>query len=359
MESLAEAMASKPPLDRDQDDTFLFAENDGDDLNFHNSCLDELDRYRRTDEWLPSYRNILSRTSLKATRILSMANVIDCNPASLIQYTRDGTADELRLDAFDNVFQMGLAKHDAALRWFLFAMGTDTSLYFREHAFRLFGRLLGTIALGQKDEGGPQNIQQDGLVIEQAESTTNARKASLARRTTVQGALAALKEEVRDNEVLKKGLWTAISSTALSFKEIKQLLEICSWLYDPHTTMRIVLKYPRYWRCEKVGKGKVRFLQTSRVRTKPIQKRLPPPAPPVAPASPFVKREDSGSSAVMPPPPPAQRRPIFKPPRRPSESSEASSALPSPISATPADGDAKPKLKIKLKIGPPKHAGSK
>ncbi|KAL8965048.1 MAG: hypothetical protein Q9183_004060, partial [Haloplaca sp. 2 TL-2023] len=264
MESLAEAMASKPPPDQDQDDSFLFAENDGDDLNFHKSCFDELDRYRRTDEWLPSYRNILSRTSLKTTRTLSMANVIDCNPASLIQYTRDGTADELRLDAFDNLFQMGLAKHDAVLRWFLFAMGTDTSLYFREHAFRLFGRLLGTIALGQKDEGETQDIQKDGLVIEQAESTTNARKASLARRTTVQGALAALKEEVRDNEVLKKGLWTAISSTALSFKEIKQLLEICSWLYEPRTTIRIVLKYPRYWRCEKVGKGKVRFLRTSR-----------------------------------------------------------------------------------------------
>lgn len=362
MEALAEAMASKPPPGRDMDDTFTFAENDGDDLRFHNSCLDQLDRYRRTDEWLPSYRNIISRTALNTTRILSRASIINGSPASLIQYTRDGTADELRLNAFDNLFQMGLAEHDAVLRWFFLAMGTDPSLYFREHAFRLFGKMLGTIAIGQKAEDGAVPAEQDGLIIEQAESTTDARKADLARRTTVQGALAALRQEVQGNGVLKKGLWDAISSPSLSFREMKGLLDICSWLYEPDSSMKVILKYPRYWKCEKVGKGKVRFSQTSRIRTRPIPKRLPPAAPPLPPSSPSAKREDSGLSAVMPPPPPAQRRPLFKPPRRPGESSEASidaGPRPSPTVTMPLEGEAKPKLKIKLKIGAPKTADAK
>ncbi|KAL9606039.1 MAG: hypothetical protein Q9179_000772 [Wetmoreana sp. 5 TL-2023] len=364
MEALSEAMASKPPPGGDFDNEFAFPENDGDDLRFHRSCLEEIDRYRRTDEWLPSHHNILSRTALDSTRILSLANVVETNPANLIQYTRDGTADELRLNAFDNLLQMGLFNHNAVLRWFLFALGTDPSPFFRANASHLFGRFLGGLAIGQKSEERP--VEKDALIIEQEDSTL-ARKADLARRKTVQGALAALKGEVQANETLKRGLWTAISSSAISFRELKGLLDICSWVYDSESSMVVVLKYPRYWQCNKIGKGKLRFSQTSRIRTKPMAKRLPPTAPlqqpvPSAQSSPTIKREDSGSTATVmapPAPPTQQRKPLFKPPRRPSEVSEASmreggtSARTSPTITTPTEGE-KPKLKIKLKIGAPK-----
>lgn len=374
MEALSEAMASKPPPGHDAEDTFTFAENDGDDLRFHKSCLEQIDRYRRTDEWLPSYHNILSRTALNATRTLALAGVIDNNPASIIQYTRDGTADELRLCAFDNLFQMGLHKHDALLGWFLFAMGTDPSPVFRQQAFRLFGQLLGGIAIGQKASGTETPEQEDGgLIIERDDASTIARKADLARRTTVHGALAALKTEIGDNETLKKGLWVAISSPALSFREMKELLDICTFLYEPESSMRLILKYPRCWSCKKIGKAKLCFQQTEKIRTKPLAKQSLPPPPPLrlhlaaaqgqqAPLSrsPTLKREgSSASTGAMPPPPPAaQRRPLFKPPRRPSEGAEGMSpAVASPTTTTtPVEGE-RPRLKIKLKIGPPKPAG--
>lgn len=368
MEALSEAMASKPSPGQDMDGDFSFDENDGDDIRFHNSCLEELDRYRRTDEWLPSYHNILSRTALDCTRILSTAGVIDNNPSHLIQYTRDGTADELRLCAFSNLFDMGLSKNNAVLRWFLFAMGTDPSSYFRSYAFRLFGRILASTAIGQ--EPNPSRMvqqQNDGLIIEQ-EASTEIRKADLERRTTVIGALKALKAEVQANETLKNGLWTVITSPTLSFPEIKELLDICQQLYDPESSMVVKLRYPRYWQCKKVGKGKLHFSHSDRVRTTPMPKRLPlslpaPPAPTLqtslpSPSMPKIKSEGSGGSEAMPPPPQG-RKPLFKPPRRPSDG-EQWSARPSPMAetrpATPtADGE-KPKLKIKLKIGPPKSA---
>ncbi|KAL8720499.1 MAG: hypothetical protein Q9225_002652 [Loekoesia sp. 1 TL-2023] len=366
MEALSEAMASKPPPDRDIDGDFTFGEDDGDDLRFHNSCLAELDRYRRTDEWLPSYHNILSLTALDCTRVLSLAGVIKANPATLIQYTRDGTADELRINAFANLFEMGLSKNDAVLRWFLFAMGTDPSPCFRSQAFRLFGKILGALAIGQKSEDASTQ-QQDGLIIEQEESSTNARKADLARRTTVVGALAALKYEVKDNETLKKGIWTAVSSPSISFPEIKELLDLCTLLYDPESSMLVKLKHPRYWQCKKIGKGKLHFTHTDRIRTKPIPKRaLPPPLPPptllsqpsslstlpspsIIPGNNNIKREDNTSPLAAMPPPPPQRKPLFKPPRRPSEGEEGGGS----VRASPAQEEGeKPKLKIKLKIGP-------
>ncbi|KAL8714782.1 MAG: hypothetical protein Q9220_001295 [cf. Caloplaca sp. 1 TL-2023] len=374
MEALSEAMATKPPLSQDSDGDFTFMENDGDDLRFHHACLEEIDRYRRADEWLPSYHNVLSKTALKCTRMLSISGAIDSNPSNLIQYTRDGTADELRITAFDNLFQMGLAKNDAVLRWFLFAMGTDPSPCFREHAFRLLGRFLGSLAIGQKVEDAAAATQQDGLIIEQ-EASTETRKAELARRTTVVGALGALKLEVQGNETLKQGLWTAITSPALSFRELKELLDICTLLYEPETSMKIVLQYPRYWKCTKVGKGKLHFTHIPRIRTKPLRPlrqeniQLPPALlqqpPPLPSPTVNIKRETSTSpSSVMAPPVPQQqtqqRRPLFKPPRKPSLPSEGSAG--DAVGVVKAEGVAegagtgKPKLKIKLKIGNPRGA---
>ncbi|KAL8855344.1 MAG: hypothetical protein Q9198_010855 [Flavoplaca austrocitrina] len=382
MEGLSQAMASRPPLGHDPDHDFTFAENDGDDLRFHKSCLEEIDRYRRADEWLPSYHNILSRAALNSTRTLSKAGTIDTNPSHLIQYTRDGIADTLRLNAFSNLFDMGLGKTDAVLRWFIFALGTDPSPYFRHHAFQILGKFLGTLAIGQPTDSTPKGAQQqDGLIIEQESSSTDARKADLARRTTIAGALSALKNELQDNETLKQGLWTAITSPVLTLHEVKELLILCSLLYDPDTRMVLVLKYPRYWRCRKIGKGKLVFERTEKVRTKPMPRKIVPPTVPPPPAlsiqqqqqtqtqqqplqltlpSPSVgiKREDSSPlvvgtpvSAMAPP-----RKLLFKPPRKPSLSSEGSEASKDTAAGTglgPVEGEKgeKPKLKIKLKVG--------
>ncbi|KAL8697735.1 MAG: hypothetical protein Q9224_002165, partial [Gallowayella concinna] len=278
IEGLSEAMASKPPLGSDSDNDFTFAENDGDDIRFQNSCLEEIDRYRRADEWLPSFHNILSCTALNSTRVLSLTGIITPNPSHLIQYTRDGTADDLRLNAFSNLFEMGLAnKSQAVLRWFLYAMGTDPSPYFRTHAFHLLGKFLGTLAIGSTADRQSEQQQQDNLIIEQESSSTDARKADLARRTTVAGALACLREEIKDNDTLKKGLWTALTSPTLSFAEMTEFLDLCAQLYKEESSMLVKLRYPRYWQCSIVGKGKLRFTQTEKIRTTPLPKRLPPP----------------------------------------------------------------------------------
>ena len=384
-------MASRPPLGHDPDHDFTFAENDGDDLRFHKSCLEEIDRYRRADEWLPSYHNILSRAALNSTRPLSKAGTIGTNPSHLIQYTRDGTADTLRLNAFSNIFDIGLGKTDAVLRWFLFALGTDPSPYFRHHAFQILGKFLGTLAIGQPTDSTLEGAQQqDSLIIEQESSSTDARKADLARRTTIAGALTALKSELKDNETLKQGLWTAITSPVLSLHEVKELLTLCSLLYDPDTRMVLVLKYPRYWRCRKIGKGKLVFERTEKVRTKPMPRKVvPPTVPPPPPAlsiqqqqqtqtqtqqqqplqlslsspSMGIKREDSSPGAAIAGTPVSAMAPprklLFKPPRKPSLPSESPGA-----STDTAVGSAvgmgagmerekgeKPKLKIKLKVG--------
>jgi hypothetical protein len=255
MDALAEAISSKPapsagPFEIDLDEQ----EDEEDDLRFHHACLDQIDRYRRIDEWIPSYHNILSTTALNCKRKMIAAGAMHLRPLDFLQYTRDGTSDDLRLTAFRNLMDLGLIKNDAVFRWFLTALGMDPSPYIRDRMLRLLNRSLGAIAIGESGIPSPLTLaQQDNLIIEQ-ESSTEARKADLARKQTVEGALKALKLEMSENEVLRMGLWDAITSPVFTLKEVGELLQICELLYEAESSMTVVLKYPRYWQCTKVGK---------------------------------------------------------------------------------------------------------
>ncbi len=260
MSALAEALSSKPaPVDNTFDDDINMDDDDGDDIRFHNICLDEIDRYRRLDEWIPSHQNVLSTTALDCKLQLTKAGATPLKAIDFMQYTREGTLDILRLNAFTNLMALGMMKNNAILRWFLTVLGTDPSPYIRNHMLHIFGKAMGFIAIGESSPATSVAMTQpDGLIIEQ-EASTEARKADLARKQTVAGALGALKAEISNNDVLKKGLWDAIMSPAMSLVELGELLDICEMLYTHESGMIVVLKYPRYWKCTKIAKVTLRF----------------------------------------------------------------------------------------------------
>lgn len=256
MNALAETVSSKPAPPPDVFEIDMDAEDDEeDDFQFHNACLDEIDRYRRIDEWIPSYHNILSTTALDCKRKLIAAGAMTFRPVEFLQYTRDGTSDNLRLTAFRKLIDLGLIKNDIVFRWFLSTLAMDPSPYVRDRMLRLLHRALGAVAIGENSspEMLAATAQQDNLIIEQ-ESSTDARRDDLARKQTVEGALKALKAEMSGNEALKTGLWEVITSPMCTLKETGEVLQICRLLFEPESSMIVVLKYPRYWQCTKIGK---------------------------------------------------------------------------------------------------------
>ena len=350
MKALAETLASKPPFPANEDDDF--EDNGGDNQSFLDACLEEIDRHRRIDEWIPSYHNIISTTALDCKRILAKAGIVQSKAADFVQYTPDGTSEYLRLSAFSNVMVLGFAKNDAILRWFLFVLSTDPSPFIRENMLRIFGKTLGSLAMGEHLEvTKDQAAQLDSLVIEQ-ESTTEARQADLARKQTVEGALNALRGEVSANPVLRTELWKAIESSTLSLRQLGELLDICSWLYEPDPKMIVVLKYPRYWQSRNLGKGKILFTRTSRVRTTiPLRKPIAAAAPPPPPPQPSTKRENTNSNESGQP-----RKLIMKQPKKPALQNTAPASSVTSVESIPpspvVEGEiSKPKLKIKFKVG--------
>ncbi|KAK2758685.1 hypothetical protein FQN54_003375 [Arachnomyces sp. PD_36] len=297
-------------------------------------CIVEIDRYRRMDEWSSSFQNIYSRTALKCQQQLMQAGRMDPDIMLVLQYTRASTFDLLRRDAFEVLMELDIFSSPELIKWFLYTMSSDSSLWLRLNLHHLFGKALAYIAFGDRDNKN-QPAQQDGLIIEQ-ESSTEVRQATLARKQTVSGAIEALKKDISENTTLKDCLWAACNSTVIGALELCDLLDICRVLYNPITQKLVKLKFPRYWRVQNLGKGKLHFTKNGSYRTSP----QPKPGKTLSGTQSIKRKREETNN-----PPPLQRL-TFKVPKQSATSSPTGTQVPPPPPPAPPLS-----LKLKLKVG--------
>lgn len=320
-------------------------------------CIAEIDRYRRMDEWTSSFQNIFSRTAIECQRRFMQANVIDLDIMQFLQYTRAGTYEMLRLDAFKILIDFDIFQNPELLTWFIYVMSADPSPWIRHNLHIAFGRGLAPIAFGERNvEKQPEPA--NNLIIEQ-ESSTEVRQANLARKQTVPGALEALKRELEGNTTLKEALWAACNSPIVGLAEICDFVDICSVIYHPIDKMMVVLKYPRYWKLENRGhvrqsspplptvsadfiighmrintikkQGKLRFFKGGRFRTSLVAKGA---AATPAPNGALKRKREEGA-------PPLSHKLTLKVPKL--------SLTSSPANSQPTPPTTMPKLKLKFK----------
>ncbi|RMJ25648.1 transcription initiation factor TFIID [Aspergillus sp. HF37] len=314
----------------------------------------EIDRYRRMDEWSSSFQNVYSRAALRSQMQLMQANILDVDMMQFLPYTRPGTFNLLRSDAFGCLVELGIFNAPELLKWFMFTMASDSSAWLRRSLHGLFGKALAPVAFGhgrKKEAPAPG----DGLIIEQ-ESSTEIRQADLARRQTITGAMAALKREISGDPVLKESLWAACNSPYTGILEISEFTDLCRILYDPVTSAMVKLRYPRYWKAKHLGKGVVYFSKSNRLRmrlkpskeaTSAKRKRedgMPPPGPRIT-----FKQSKLGpnSPAVNSPATPQQAPKLSIPKRSPAPQPPPSTPSAGGTPATPGTGG----FKLKLKFG--------
>jgi transcription initiation factor TFIID subunit 2 len=277
LSALAESLMSSAPMNYSEGPNPVEPEiEDPDEIeNFRDKVLLELDRYRRMDEWINSYQNIYTTTVLEAYRKLMKAEIIPKEPLDFVQYLHDGTSDLVRIKAFECLIDLGYISHNTICSLLLNVLSTDMSPYTRSHLFETFCCGLATVAFGEvkmgeheskpesdlpthADENGDMEVViASGELIEEI-GETDERAAKKARTTTVEGALVALKEELKTNATLKEALWKAICSPSLEVYEQWDLLDICGILYDAVDSMVVKLKMPRYWKVQ--NRGKVRLI---------------------------------------------------------------------------------------------------
>lgn len=333
MRCLAECITTSKPNPVDMDPTLnLLAE--AEEYEFKKAAMDELDRHRRLDEWIPTHHNVYTTTVLECEAKLIRNRTKPFRVSKFLQYTQCGNADNVRLTAWDCLVDLGIfTSQPTAVKYMIHEIQTDPSPYMRAQLLRVFGKAIGQLAIGDVFTVDEPSDSTGGFVLED-ESTMNDRAAGLARRNLL-GALEGLKKDLSGNEMLKRSLAGALSSKTTSLRDISELLDVAALIVDPKNKLLVELKYPRYWKVERVRRQQpgvwVRFYQSKRIRTKP--KNPWPPAKPAAPVVPPVLVAPIPAPAPAPAPVPAPPPPIM-PVREP---------LPPPIS--------RPSLKIKLNTG--------
>ena len=222
--------------------------------------LEEIDRYRRMDEWTSSYQNLYSRSALECQAKLLHAGIAMYSPLHFLQYTRPGNYDMLRLAAYEVLVQPEIleGERESVLRYVMHCMVADSSPYIRQALQQGFGRVLAKRAIGtKKPDHKAEAGEGEGLVIEETLGE-DAREVEKARRQSVDVAVEALRREVGGNEVLKTALWGAVSYGEITLGDLVVMLDFCRMLYEPRDELKVVLQYPRYYRVQSLGK--VRFV---------------------------------------------------------------------------------------------------
>lgn len=271
MQSLCEAISTHRKKDRHVDEMDLDVLDRRDrDHQLQKDCVGIIDRYRRMDEWAGSYQNLYSRTALDCQGHLSDSRIGSVGAMHFLQYTRPGNYDMLRLTAFENLVQPAVLQNPAVLRYVTFSMSSDPSPWIRGNLRKSFGKLLAIVAIG--DHKAHQVDTTEDLVIEN-DLNSGDQQAQAARKRLVDAALAALKDEIRDNDKLKKSLWAAVNSNILSLDELQATLDFCRMLYEPIDSFVVKIRYPRYWKVEYLGKVSLATTSNMGRACKPLTRR--------------------------------------------------------------------------------------
>ncbi|KAK5107540.1 hypothetical protein LTR62_001028 [Meristemomyces frigidus] len=249
--------------------------------------INAIERYRRMDEWDPSYHNNYSLTALFCLQKLTRAGMAKDKIAEVLQYTRASNADLVRVRAFRCLVEIAggqSGKWTTVLRYLLHSIAEERSPWVRERLMGVLGEALGRIALGSDSTsaeigggaltggGVGEGEGEEGLLLleESSAGSAEARHREASRRTSPEGALAALKFALEGEDVVKAALWeAATTSGVLTLGDVAAMCDIAGLIYKPITSSIVILRLPRMWRVKREGKGTMRFQAYGPYRSQP------------------------------------------------------------------------------------------
>ncbi|KAK4205281.1 putative transcription initiation factor TFIID subunit 2 [Triangularia verruculosa] len=279
---------------------------------FIEKTIEEIDKYRRMDEWTSSYQNIWTTTALECKMRLMKARVIPVAPLEFVQYLQDDNIDLVRIKAFECLVELGMLSKPAIMKLLLSNVSTDPSPFVRDRLFKILCRGMAAIALGeskaQQVDKPVAIVEDDGFVIEQGEAEIQQRKLEASRSQSIQNAITALKEEVKGNRDLQLVFWKAVNSPWISAKEKFNLLDLCYAMFEPEDSVLLTFEYPKVWRATREINAPPPLLVNGRPDPSRVVKKQC-----------IIRftteyRTEPRNKRVIEPPPPPQPEPVIKPP---------------------------------------------
>ncbi|KAJ4296050.1 Transcription initiation factor TFIID subunit 2 [Collariella sp. IMI 366227] len=331
--------------------------DDDDDAEFRRfieKTIEEIDKYRRMDEWTSTYKNIWTTTALHCKMRLMKARVIPLAPIEFVQYLQEGNLDLIRIEAFDCLVELGFLAKVPIMKLLLASVSSDPSPFIRDRLFKIFCKGIAAVALGESKAAQTepdQLVDDSGLVVELGEAEIQQRKLDATRSQSIPQAVAALKEELKGNTELQAAMWRAVESPQTSVKEKFQLLTICSAMFEADDSLLMTFNYPKFWKCARVPE---QSRQTDQPRQPGAKKQC------------IVKftmqyRTTPRHQLIMeppPPPPPPALEPIIKVPEPKKIKISSKQSFSAPSNRTPTPGPLVRKDSISVTVGRPVVPGT-
>jgi transcription initiation factor TFIID subunit 2 len=190
-----------------QSPTFEFPdyEQEARDAEIQREAIEEIQRFRRMDEWIPSHRNIYTVTALEGTRLLMQKGVLPQRWADFMHYTRPENSDFVRIKAFECLVDLGAFNNPAVMAYFIVSFYSEGSPFMRERIWEVICRAFGRIALSEPLKEPPD--ASAGLIIDDDDAEGSNQN---ARLQTIAGASAALKAQLGSTDSLKDIIMDAL-----------------------------------------------------------------------------------------------------------------------------------------------------
>jgi transcription initiation factor TFIID subunit 2 len=336
--------------------SFDFGDHDQEvrDADFKRTSIDEIQRFRRIDEWIPSFHNLYTVTALDSMRLFMQKDVVPIRIGDFLKYTRPENSDPIRIKAYECLVELGAFQNPDIMAYFIVSFYSEPSPYLQNRLWTVISQAFGQMALAVPEtKTAAEPI--GGLVIDDT-------IAPIIRTQTLVGAIANLQDKIKDLSALQVALLDAIRSPILGAENFLDVLTLCRIIYEPKDSLKVTIKLPQYWSVKHVGDGVVRFKTTGRYRQRPFTRlvdRMPRSATALKPTAKRPLAAD-GSAALNPTllaTDPIVKRPRTSPIDEKPLSQAAAAAPPpaaAPLTTIKIKASAGPKIRLSSLSKPPK-----
>jgi transcription initiation factor TFIID subunit 2 len=251
--------------------SFDFGDHDQEvrDADFKRIAIDDIQRFRRIDEWIPSFHNLYTVTALDSMRLFMQKEVVPVRIGDFLKYTRPENSDTIRTKAYECLVELGALQTPEIMAYFIVSFYSEPSPYLRNKLWSIISQAFGRMALAVPENKTTIEPVGGGLVIDDA-TAVDSRQAAVARTQTLAGAIANLQAQLKDLPALQVALLDALRSPIIGAENFLDLLTLCRIIYEPEDSLKITFKLPQYWSVKHVGEGVVRFKTTGRYRQRPF-----------------------------------------------------------------------------------------
>lgn len=231
------------------------------DEKFVTEVIEELDRLRKIEEWVPSYQNMVCASCIRQKTRLARNNLCEYSFEELVKFTTPNHAEEVRLAAFEGILLLGGLKVWEILRYFLYSLClSDTTRFFKTRMIDALQNAVCEAAVhgipsviddpefdslnklfnANKGLSNPNNM----IVVEESQNTEVSSRRDALARASIEGTVLLLRRDYGIGHGLKKALWRLIHSSLLGLKERRVLFGLCEILYFEKDTYPVDISVP-------------------------------------------------------------------------------------------------------------------